>query len=122
MEYWKENGIMACGAIRSDHKGLPKGMKAERALQRGEFDCRITNESIGFYTWMDNKAAHLISNFHGSAVFSVSGTQKDGFKKEFPCPAAVKHYNDMGGVDKADLWHRIFFGFLDSTFVNAYVV
>ncbi len=128
---------MACGTIRTDRKGLPKGLKADRELQRGEYDFRVSEKGIAFYKWMDNKAVHLISNFHGSDVSSVTRTQKDGSKKEFPCPIAVKHYNEhMGGVDKADMlcsihgvgsksnkwWHRIFFGVLARTLVNAYVV
>ena len=122
---------MGCGTIRSD------GLKADRDLQRGECDYRITDEGIGFYTWMDNTAVHLISKYNGSAVSSVSRTHKDGSKEEFPCPTAGKHYNqDMGGLDRVDMlcslhgnsrkleqWcHRIFFGLLDRTLVNAYVV
>ena len=128
LEYLQDNGIMACGTIRPDRKYLPKGLKADKDLQRGEYDHRISDQGIGFYKWMDNKTVHLISNYHGSALSSVSRTQKDGSKEEFPCPTVVKHYNqDMGGVDKADMlcslhgigrkskkwWHRIFFGLLD---------
>ena len=134
MEYLKDNGIMACGTIRSDRKGLPKGMKADKDLGRGEHDFRISDTGIGYYKWMDNKAVHMVSNFHGSEVSFVYRTQKDGSKKEFSCPTVVKNYNqDMGGVDKADMlcsihglgrkskkwWHRIFFGILDRTLVNA---
>lgn len=56
-------------------------------------------------------------------------------KKQFHCPTAVKEYNEyMAGVDKADMlcvvhglnreskwWHRIFFGIIDCTLINAYV-
>ena len=62
---------------------------------------------------------------------------KDGSKKEFQCPLAVKEYNMyMGGVDQADFkctvngrnrkstkwWHRIIFGLLDKTLANSFIV
>eukprot|EP00794_Sanderia_malayensis_P011649 gene11649-12847_t len=128
---------MACGTIRTDRKGLPKGLKADRELQQREHDFCISKTGIALYKWKDNEAVHLMSNFHGSDVSSVTRTQKDGTQEEFPCATAVKHYNaHMGGVDKADMlcsfhgfkrkskkwWRRIFFRVLDCTMVNAYVV
>ena len=95
---------MACGTIRSDRKGLAKGLTSDKALKIGEHDFTISDTGIAFYKWMDNKAVHIVSNFHGSEVSSVCRTQKDGSKKEFTCRIAVKNYNeDMGGVDKADM-------------------
>jgi len=79
--HFKEYGIMACGTVRSNQKGLPTGMKANRDLQKGAFDYRITDQSIGFYRWMDNKAVHLISNFHGSDVLSGNRTKKRWFQR-----------------------------------------
>ena len=86
------------------------------------------------YKWKDNKAVHLISNFHGTERVTISRKQNDGSKLEIECPKVVKDYNKrMGGVDKADMlcaiygvgrkskkwWHRIFFGLLDRTIANA---
>ena len=86
---------------------------------------------------MDNKAVHLISNFHGNEREEIRRTQKDGSRKMFSCPKAINDYNkNMGGVDKADFycaiyglnrknvkwWHRLFFGLIDRALTNAYVI
>jgi hypothetical protein len=83
---------------------------------------------------MTTSLSHIVSNFHGTGVSEILRTQKDGTKKTFPCPIAIKEYNSyMGGVDKADMlcgiysvnrkskkwWHRIFFGIIDRIFINA---
>lgn len=83
---------------------------------------------------MDNIVVHVISNFHGIENATIKRTQKDETKKEFNCPIAAKGCDEqMGGVDKADMlcavygigrkskkwWHRIFFGLVDHTLVNA---
>jgi len=62
---------------------------------------------------------------------------KDGSRMSISCPNPIKDYNKyMGGVDHADRlralynvdrkskkwWLRIFWGLLDITFVNAYVI
>ncbi len=89
-----------------------------------------------FFKWQDNKPVFVLSNFHGTEISSVLRTQKDGSKSAFPSPAAIVDYNKhMGGVDKADMlcsvqglsrksnkwWHRIFFGIVDRTVVNAQI-
>ena len=136
MEYLKANGVDACGTIRSHRKCLPHDLRADSNMVRGEYDYRVTKQGIVFYKWKDNISVFLVSNFHGTEASAVSRTQKDGSKKQFLCPAAVKEYNEnMGGVDKADMlcavhgldrkskkwWHRIFFGIIDRTLINAYV-
>ena len=58
---------------------------------------------------MDSKAVYLISNYHGTISDVVLRTQKDGTRKQFTCPKAVKEYNMyMGGVDKADFFCAIY--------------
>ena len=70
-------------------------------MARGEYD---TKQGIVLFKWKDSKSLFLVSNFHGTEASAVSRTQKDGAKKQFHCPAAVKEYNEnMGGVDKADM-------------------
>ena len=52
---------------------------------------------------MDNKPVTVVSKFHGTDTGNVSRRLRDGNKKEFDCPLAVKEYNMyMGGVDLAD--------------------
>lgn len=134
MEHLKQKKVWACGTIRSNRQNFPENLKADKELARGQFDHRVSNEGLSVYKWKDNKTVHLISNFHGTERVTINRTQKDGSKLEIGCPKAVKDYNKyMGGVDKADMlcaiygvgrkskkwWHRIFFGLLDRTVVNA---
>jgi hypothetical protein len=135
MEFLKENGVNAAGTVRLNRKGLPVGM--EEVLDRGECDYRVSKDGLTVFKWQDNKAVFVLSNFHGTDISTVERTQKDGSKHEYTCPVAIADYNKyMGGVDKADMlcvvhglsrkskkwWHRIFFGIIDRTVVNALVV
>lgn len=135
LEYLKENGVDACGTVRAVRKALPVGLESD--LDRGEADYRVSKDGLALFKWQDNKPVLVLSNFHGTELSSVHRTQKDGSKLELPCPLAVRDYNqNMGGVDKADMlcavrglnrkskkwWHRLFFGILDRTVVNAQIV
>lgn len=134
MEYLKVKGVHAAGTIRTNRKGLPVGLDED--LDRGESDFRVSKDGLVLFKWEDNKSVFVLSNFHGTKISSVQRTQKDGSKAVFPCPDAVVDYNKhMGGVDKADMlcavqglsrkskkwWHRIFFGIVDRTIVNALI-
>ena len=132
----KEFSVFGCGTIRMNRRGLPVGLKEDKKMSRGEFDFRTSSDGILVVKWMDNKGVLVASNFHSSEASVVKRTQKDGNEEEFVCPLAVKEYNMyMGGVDKADMliaayglnrkakkwWHRLFFGLIDRTVVNAYI-
>ncbi|GFO06574.1 PiggyBac transposable element-derived protein [Plakobranchus ocellatus] len=86
---------------------------------------------------MDVKCVHLVSNFHSTEPTVVKRKLREGNRADFPCPKAIQEYNqNMGGVDKADMlcslygvsrkskkwWHRLFFGLIDRTMVNAFIV
>lgn len=137
LEILKLQNTLACGTIRSNRKGLPTNMTEDKKMKRGDFDYRISNTDITVYKWKDNRIVYFASNFHGSEEVTTLRTQKDGSRKEISCPLVVKDYNaNMGGVDKADQlrgsygvnrrsrkwWHRLFWGFMDITFINAYVI
>lgn len=98
---------------------------------------RYSNTNIGIFKWMDNRIVNFATNFHGTEQCSVKRTNKDGSKADVNCPSVVDDYNrHMGGVDHADQlrttygmnrrskkwWHRLFWGFMDIAFVNAYVI
>lgn len=136
MEELKNRKILGCGTIRSNRKEVPQ-LKEDKTLKRGEFDYRSTPSGITVYKWKDSKAVHFISNHHGIETTSVQRKQKDGTKATVSCPHVVKDYNQhMGGVDKHDMlrqlygtdrknvkwWHRIFFGLLDMSIVNSFIV
>ena len=42
---------------------------------------------------MDNKPVTIVPNFHGTDTSNVSRRLRDGSKKKFDCPLAVKEYN-----------------------------
>ena len=136
MEELKNKEVLACGTIRSNRKDFPK-LKEDKCLTRGQYDYRSTPSGITVFKWKDSKAVHFISNYHGIEETSVQRKQKDGSKVTVPCPQVVKDYNSfMGGVDKHDMlrqlygtdrknvkwWHRLFFGLMDITIVNAFIV
>ena len=136
MEYLLHHQVYCCGTIRSDRKYLPKNLKTEKTLQRGEFDYCVSDGGLVFYKWKDNKVVTLLSNFHGTESTTVLRTQKDGRRINFNCPVAIKDYKIYtGGVDKADVltssygssrkskkWgHRIFFGLIDRALCNAFI-
>lgn len=136
LEQLQDKGTHACGTIRHNRRGLPT-LAQDKSLKRGEFDYSTSNSGLSYYKWKDNKAVHMLSNFHGTEAGSVERTEKNGNKVVIACPKAVEAYNsEMGGVDKADMlksiygidrkskkwWHRLFFHLVDVSIINAYVV
>lgn len=128
---------LACGTIRSNRKGMPQNLKKDSELSRGQFDHRFSTSGTGIFKWKDNRTVYIASNFHGNEETSVERTMKNGSRLAISCPMPIKDYNKyMGGVDRADRlralynvdrkskkwWLRIFWGLLDITFVNAYVI
>ena len=129
-------GILACGTIRPTRKDFPS-LAQDKTLKRGDYDYRSTPTGITAYKWIDSKPVHFISNYHGVTATTVNRREKDGKKAIVSCPNVVKDYNNyMGGVDKHDQlrqvygldrksvkwWHRIFFGLLDMSIVNVFVI
>ena len=136
LEHLKNVGVCACGTIKANRKFLPTHLKQDKTMQRGDFDYRATNDIVS-HNWIDNKPVTVVSNFHGTDRAKFSRKLRDGSKKIFDCPLAIKGYNMyMGGVDLADFycaanrrsrkspkwWHRIFWGLLDRILANSFVV
>lgn len=135
LEKLKVENTLACGTIRSDRSGIPENMSG--SLERGQWDHRYSSTELGVFKWQDNKTVWLVTNYHGTENVSVNRTKKDGSKTVVSCPPVVRDYNKyMGGVDLADRlralynvnrkskkwWQRLFWGLLDITFVNSYVI
>ena len=73
--------------------------KQDKTMQRSDFDYHVAN-GIVFYKWIGNKSVTVVSNFHWTDTAKVSRRLRDGSRKEFDCPLAVKEYNMyMGRVD-----------------------
>ena len=136
MEYLLSHQVLSCGTF-TKRKYLPQDFIKDRCLKRGDFDYRISKDEIVVFKWKDNKPVHVISNYHGTDTSEIKRKNKDGTIPMICGPKAVKDYNAfLGGVDKADMlcslygtsrkskkwWLRIFFGLVDRTICNAYVV
>ena len=137
----QRNGMMATGTVRQNRKHLPKNLKADKEMEKGEVLAFQTNDSgLNFIKWKDTKAVHVLSN-HVSAFDSVAGMRKQkgtSEKKDVSIPLMVKAYNQhMGGVDLANqmkgtyaidlrsrykYYLRLFFDVLDTAVVNSYVI
>ena len=120
----KENGILACGTLRSNRKGLPQTQIAEKNMHRGDYESRTSYKGITWIKWKDNRSVQFLSNFHDPSVITTVGRrQENGTMINYNCLQATKDYNCyMGAVDKADQlkstyeisrksmkwWHRLF--------------
>ncbi|XP_063224514.1 piggyBac transposable element-derived protein 4-like [Bacillus rossius redtenbacheri] len=129
--------IYACGTINPRRKHLP-ALKDEKQLERGEFDCRVSEDGVAVYRWKDNKAVNLISTCHDPLdVSSVNRKMKDGTVTTIKCPQVLKDYNShMNFVDNFDRlksdyainrkskkwWMRLFFHFIDCCVTNAFIM
>ena len=136
VEYLLSHKVYCCGTIRSNRKYLPKDLKCDTALMRGDSDSCVSAHGIVVHKWMDNKSVHVISNYHETEIGEIERTQKDGSRTIFNFPKALISYNNnMGGIDKADFycaiyginrknvkwWHRICFGLIYRAITNAYI-
>jgi hypothetical protein len=91
---------------------------------------------ISILQWKDSKAVCCASNFHGSETTTVSRKQKDGSNVFGSCPVVFDYNKHMGEVNRGDhlqavyrldhsskKWRqRLFWGILEMTFINAYVI
>lgn len=135
LEVLHGHDVFACGTIRNNRKGLPKNIKSDKMLKRGEADIMISNTNITYCKWKDSRVVHAVSNFHGTEETIVQRRDKTGKKCDVTAPSAIKDYNKyMGGVDRADRlrycytidrrskkwWHRLFWAMFEIAFVNSY--
>lgn len=133
----KHEQINACGTVNADRKNLPK-FKETKTMSRGDSQWFTSTDGIMAIKWIDNKAVHVLSNFHDpKEIVQVKRKQKSGEKINVSCPAVIYDYNqNMNCVDRFDQlkavyemdrkskkwWHRIFFYFVDAAIVNSYVL
>ena len=88
--------------------------------------------------WMDNKEVTVMyTNCQPTSTGTVPRRQKDGSRRQIPCPEAIINYNHfMGGVDRRDqcrgyyscrtksrkFYKYIFFFLYDVCITNAYII
>lgn len=140
LDYLHEKGIFATGTVRRHRAEMPLIIKNKTKLKlpKGHFKWRV-QKNVAFVVWQDSKEVLLMSNaFHPKvAQTHVTRTEKDGSKKNVPCPLVVKEYNKrMGGVDHFDQlkgtysvgrrskrwWLRLFYFLIDTSITNAFLL
>lgn len=134
----KTKGINCCGTVRPNRKHMPKNMKDEKMMKRGDSD-RMYADGVSCVKWKDNKSVMLLSNYLSPmATSEVSRRQKtaEGFQRiKISQPEMIKTYNmNMSGVDlmgqkkvtyeidrksKVKFYLRIFFDLMDIAMNNA---
>ena len=130
-------GVMACGTVRSNRKGLPVALLPKNMkLQRGEFKVAQKDDLV-FATWMDTKPVLTLSNFHDPTEQGTVLRRRDRVRTQVPVPKMVQDYQrHMRGVDLLDQaisyhtinhrskkwWRRLFFYGMMVSAHNAYVV
>ena len=64
----------------------------------------VQSDNITASAWLDWKVVNMMATgYDGSEIGKVLRRQKDGSRKEVPCPIACVEYNKyMGGVDRGD--------------------
>ena len=97
----KEDDIYGCGTVRANRRGMPKDLKPDKQIKRGDLDFRHTN---GLYAvkWFDNRHVHLLSTFDGSEMMTVKRRKRGEEEKvSIPCPQMIVSYNQ--GMKDTDL-------------------
>ena len=64
----------------------------------------VQSDNITASAWLDRKVVNMMATgYDGSEIGKVLRRQKDGSRKEVPCPIACVEYNKyMGGVDRGE--------------------
>ena len=135
----QQEKIFCCGTVRQNRKGMPKDIKKDKDMARGEIN-RRKSQGLHLVKWMDTKGVVLLSTID-SCVSTVNVKRRVKGQKEkvtVPHPIIVKAYNQgMKGTDVMDqlkvtyevdrryprkFYLRLFFDLIDIGFVNAFIV
>lgn len=135
----KHNGILCCGSVRRNRKGLPPpssmSKKSVQQLHRGESIQRQKEDMI-FCIWKDQKVMSILYN-HTSPfeVTTLDRWDDSGNKISITCPQAIRdyfyharsvdiinqlHYSYPTGRKSNKCWSRLVWWLLDISIVNAY--
>jgi hypothetical protein len=133
----KEKEIYACGTVNINRKVFPKFPNAIK-MSRGQHEWFCSSDGVSVVAWKDNKPVLAATNFiDPEPVTRVNRKSKDGTIQQITCPELINIYNmNMNCVDhfgqlkslyeinrkSKKWWHRIFFFFLDTAVVNAFIL
>ena len=96
-----ERKIYLCGTVRADRKHMPKTLKPDKEMKRGDMDTMTAN-GVTCVKWMDNRSVLLLSNFmpcSNDDVTHVLRRQAGSSEKlRIPCPSIVTTYNKFMGA------------------------
>ena len=136
--FLETKNVYCSGTVNISRKNIPKNFTEDKRMKRGEFEWQVSNENIVCVKWKDKRCVSLLSTQDDPVkIISVQRREKNGTKINVPCPQVVADYNrNMGFVDHFDhlkslyeidrkskkWWHCIFFHFLDSAIVNAFII
>jgi hypothetical protein len=73
-------GVHACGTVKTSRKGLPKMMKENSKLARGEFQFE-TKGAISAVKWMDNRPVTFLFLFSRPEGNNGGEEKKQGWHK-----------------------------------------
>ena len=133
-----DEGILARGTVRINRRGLPRRLLSE-PIPKQQGDLKSAQRGrMTAYAWKDKRIVNLLSTADDPTLENtVQRKQKDGSKKEVPCPVALRQYNIyMGGVDRADQlrtqdptsrmcrrwWTYLFWFLFDVAVSNAFIL
>ncbi|XP_035229209.1 piggyBac transposable element-derived protein 4-like [Stegodyphus dumicola] len=90
--------------VNMNRKNLPKNLKEEKVLGRGDFDFSVSSDKITCIKWKHKRCVNVLSNQNQpTEILQVQRKEKDGNMKNIPCPKAIVDYNNnMGFVDHFD--------------------
>ena len=135
----KQEKIFCCGTVRQNKNGMPKDLKKDKDMARGEIN-RRKFQGLHLKKWMDTKGIVLLSTID-SCVPTVNVKRRVKGKKEkvtVPCAIIVKAYNQ--GLKRTNVMDQLkatyeidrrypqkfylhlFFDLIDIEFVNAFIV
>lgn len=137
----RDSKIFSCGTVRQNRKGLPKDLKLDKELKKGEIEARYYN-GMSLVKWLDTKVVMMLSTIDSGIetnTVSVKRRQKGkSGKVDIQVPAMVQRYNKfMRGTDLLDqktnvyafdrkspgkYYCRPFWDYIDMGIVNSFIV
>ena len=135
----KEDQIYSCDTICQNRTDMPKNLKKDKEMKRGELDGRHA-EGRHLVKWMDTKGVIVLSTINSSMPVVPVRQKVKGQKEKviIECPLMVKTYNNaMKGTDLIDqpkasyevdsrypkkFYLRVFFDLMNIGYVNAFIV
>jgi hypothetical protein len=132
----KVRGILACGSVRSNRKGLPAITKADIiALEQGDWLHR-QKDDLSLDVWKDRKVLWLLYNhISPTATTTLSRWDEEGDRVAVECPQAIEdyfmrarsidivnqlHYSYPTGRKSKRSWPRLVWWLLDMCILNAF--